>query len=468
MTKLATMNILILDDEKGFRDELGEFLADYKHCTFSAERPSEAFCILKKHSIDLAIVDIKLPEMNGLDVLSKIKSLFPDVEVVMITGHGDMESVIKAMKAGAIDFFNKPFKLKDIQRTIEKSKNYINLNKNLKVSNNGYSLISKELEKNIGFSFISENAMMKTVVRLMYSVAKSDNTTVLITGESGTGKELVARGIHYLSRRARQSVHSVNCSTIPEELFESEFFGHKKGSFTNAINNKQGWFEVADNGTLFLDEIADLKLSLQPKFLRVLEDKLISRLGETTENQVDVRVVAATNYDLTQLVKEKKFRSDLYYRLNSFVIHLPPLRERRDDIPLLVDHFVKLFSDRLKKNIRKVDKKVIEHLLQYDFPGNIRELKHMIENAVILCDGNELRINHFFSLRQHLISEFDFRSNTTTTFDLEQIERNTISLALQKTNYNKSKTAKLLNISRQALDRKLQKWNIDIRKSVIV
>lgn len=460
------MNILVLDDEKGFRDELQEFLDDNEHKTFPAARPSEAFRILQNYPIDLAILDVRLPEMDGLEVLKAVKSSFPDIEAIMITGHGDMESVIKAMKAGAIDFFNKPFKLKDIQRTIEKTKNTINLNKNLKVSNSGYSLISKELEEKIGFSFISENSLMKTVVQLMYSVAKSEHTTVLITGESGTGKEVVARGIHYLSKRAEHPLHSVNCSTIPEELFESEFFGHKKGSFTSAVNNKKGWFEVADKGTLFLDEIADLKQNLQPKFLRVLDNKFISRLGETTENHVDVRIVAATNYDLKQLVDEKKFRSDLYYRLNSFVIHIPPLRERKNDIPLLVDHFIKLFSSRLNKKIRRVDKNVIEHLLQYDFPGNVRELKHMIENAIILCDGNALQINHFPLLKQHLNTALKNNEDSDISYNLEQIERNTILLALQKTNHNKSKAAKLLHISRQALDRKVQKWNIDIRKTV--
>jgi len=460
------MNILVLDDEKGFRDELQEFLNDNEHNTFPAARPSEAFQILKKHPIDLAILDIRLPEMDGLDVLREIKSSFPDIEAIMITGHGDMDSVIKAMKEGAIDFFNKPFKLGDIQRTIEKTKNHINLNKSLKVSNGGYSLISKELEDKIGFSFISENPLMKTVVRLMYSVAKSSQTTVLITGESGTGKEVIARGIHYLSNRATHPLHSVNCSTIPEELFESEFFGHKKGAFTSAINHKKGWFEVADRGTLFLDEIADLKISLQPKFLRVLDNKLISRLGETSENPVDVRIVAATNYNLQQLVEEKKFRPDLFYRLNSFVIHIPPLRERKDDIPLLVDYFVKEFSSKLGKKINHIKKNVIEHLLQYNFPGNVRELKHMIENAVILCNGSKLRIEHFPALRKQLADAFENEIPVTTIYNLEQIERNTISLALQKANYNKSKTAQLLHISRQALDRKLQKLNIDIRKSV--
>ncbi|MCF6169550.1 MAG: sigma-54 dependent transcriptional regulator [Bacteroidales bacterium] len=462
------MNILILDDEQGFRDELNEFLGTAGNDIFPAARPSEAFQVLNKYPIDLAILDIRLPEMDGLQVLKEVKTSFPHIEVIMITGHGDMDSVIKAMKEGAIDFFNKPFKLKDIQRTIEKTKNHIQLNRNLKVSNNGYSLISKELEEKIGFSFISKNSIMKTVVQLMHSVAKSSHTTVLITGESGTGKEVVARGIHYLSERAGQALHSVNCSTIPDELFESEFFGHKKGSFTSAINHKKGLFEVADKGTLFLDEIADLKVHHQPKFLRVLDNKMISRLGETAENRVDVRIIAATNYDLRQLVEEKKFRSDLFYRLNSFVIHIPPLRERIDDIPLLLDYFIKQFSGQLRKKIRRVDKSVIEHLIQHDFPGNVRELKHMIEKAVILCNGDKLCINHFPDILQQSFTSFIHKNASGTTYHLEQIERNTITLALQQTNYNKSKTAKLLHISRQALDRKLQRLNINIQKSPVL
>jgi len=462
------MHILVLDDEKGFRDELKEYLDECKYKTFPASRPSEAFMILKKHPIDIAILDIRLPEMDGLSVLKIIKETFPHVEVIIISGHGDMDSVIKAMKLGAIDFFTKPFKLCDIHNTIEKTKNYVHLNRNLKVANNGYSLITKELEEKIGLAFISGNSLMKTVLKLMYSVAKSDHTSVLITGESGTGKELIARGIHYLSDRAKKPFHPVNCSTVSEDLFESEFFGHKRGSFTGATYDRKGWFEASEKGTLFLDEIADLNINNQPKFLRVLDNKLISRLGETTEKSVDVRIVAATNFDLLNLVEKGQFRLDLYYRLNSFVIHIPPLRDRKDDIPLLLDHFIKMYSARMNKKIQQVDKNVVEHLIQYKFPGNVRELKHMIENAMILCNGKTLRISHFISLKNHLQSSLPTDDGIPPTFNLEQIERNTISLALQKSGYNKSKASGLLEISRQALDRKLKKLNIDIHKSVTI
>jgi DNA-binding NtrC family response regulator len=462
------MQILVLDDEKGFRDELKEYLDECNYKTFPASKPSEAFTILKNHPIDIAILDIRLPEMDGLSVLKKLKKSFPDVEVIIISGHGDMDSVIQALKLGAIDYFNKPFKLSDMLNTIEKTKNYVHLNRNLKVANNGFSLITRELEEKIGFAFISGNSLMKTVLRLMYSVAKSDQTSVLITGESGTGKELIARGIHYLSDRAKGPFNPVNCSTVPSELFESEFFGHKRGAFTGAMYDKKGLFEVAEKGTLFLDEIADLEINHQPKFLRVLDNKHISRLGDTVDRSVDVRIVAATNFDLLDLVEKKQFRLDLYHRLNSFVIHLPPLRERKDDIPLLTDHFIKKYSAKLNKPIRKVDKKVVEHLIQYNFPGNVRELKHMIENAMILCDGNVLRINHFVSLKHHLHSSLETTKAALPTLNLEEVERNTISLALQKSDYNKSRAAGLLEISRQALDRKLKKWKMDIHKSVAV
>jgi len=459
-------NLLILDDEKGFRDELQEFFGSSKYRTYPAAKPSDAFRILEKHNLDIAIVDIRLPEMDGLDVLKEIKKSYPDIEVIMITGHGDMDSVITAMRNGALDFFNKPFSLHDVQRTIEKAKNHVKLNKNLQVSNNGFSLISAELENLIGFPIISQNALMKTVLNLMNHVAKSDHTTVLITGESGTGKELIARGIHYLSRRKNNHFHSVNCSAVPDELFESEFFGYNKGAFTGAATSKKGWFEAAHLGTLFLDEIADLKPNLQPKLLRVLDNKRISRLGATSKNDVDVRIVAATNHNLQQLVEDEKFRTDLYYRLNSFVIHLPPLRERKDDLTLLTDHFIKEFSGKLGKDVKRVHKSAVEHLMQYDFPGNVRELKNMIEYAVILCDGDELTLNHFINLKTNSEYLAKKRSLDSAKYDLEQLERNTIALALQKCDYNKSKTAKLLNISRQALDRKLKKWDIEIRKTI--
>lgn len=464
---MLNSNILVLDDEKGIREELREFFEDNKYNVYPVGRPSEAFQVLNTNQIDIAIIDIRLPEMDGISVLKKIKNSFPDIEVIMITGHGDMECAINAMREGAIDFFTKPFKLQDIQLTIGKTTNHINLNKNLKVSNNGFSLISKELEKEIGFPFISENLLMKTVVKLMNRVSKSSHTTVLITGESGTGKELVARGIHYLSSRKNNNICSVNCSTIPEELFESEFFGHKKGSFTNALADKKGWFEAADKGTLFLDEVADLKPSHQPKFLRVLESKSITRIGETKKNNVDVRIIAATNYDLKELVEKKKFRPDLYYRLNSFVINIPPLRDRKSDIPILVDHFIKEFSVKFNRKIEKVDKHVIEHLMGYKFPGNIRELKHMIENAVILCTGNKLNMSHFPTLNKQKIPIEGNTTHNTNNYNLEQVEKNTISQAFQECDFNKSKTAKVLNISRQALDRKLAKLSINIKKELV-
>ena len=295
----------------------------------------------------------------------------------------------------------------------------------------------------------------------MVKVAKSDKTNVLITGESGTGKELVARGIHFLSSRKDNFFYDVNCSAIPDNLFESEFFGHKKGAFTGATESKPGWFEIANKGTLFLDEIGNLKTELQTKFLRVLEQNIIRRVGSHIDIPIDVRIIAATNKDINKLVKENNFRKDLYYRLSIFVIDIPPLRERKDDIVLLLNHFIKKYSQELKKKITSYDKRVLNELLLFDFPGNVRELKNMVEKAVILCEGKRIELKHFPEILcriQQNTSEEAYPVN----FDLAAVEKDLIIQAFIKTNFNKSETLKLLNITRQSLNRRLEKFKIDV------
>ncbi len=457
---MKKLTILVLDDENGFRSELNEFLSRCNFKVHTAAKPSEAFKILRKIHIDVAILDLRLPEMSGLDVLKQIKQEFTSTEVIMITGHGDMESVIQAMRLGAIDFFNKPFKLKDIQRALEKTSTFLSIREAIDENKHGFSLIPDELETKIGHPFIGESQAMVEIIRAMAKVAASDKTTVLITGESGTGKELVARGIHYLSKRNGCTFHSVNCSAVPEDLFESEFFGHTKGAFTNAIKDKKGWFEAADKGTLFLDEIGDLKLSLQPKFLRVMDEKSISRVGETRQVPIDVRIIVATNQDLKNLVEENRFRADLYYRLNSFIIHIPPLRERKGDIPLLLNEFINKYSLLFDKKVSSVSFDLTTKLMEYSFPGNVRELKHMVEKAMILLDGNVLTLEHFDVLHDHCQKIQPDYSELQPLLDLESSEIQSVRKALESANNNKSKAAKLLNISRQALDRKIQKYGI--------
>lgn len=448
------LNLLIVDDEKAYRENIEEFFSNSKMKTFSAELPSLAFDILKKNKIDIVVLDLRLPEMNGLDVLKEIKKLYPEIEVIIITGHGDMDSVIKAMRLGAIDFFTKPFRLIEVQNAIERTKKFIYLQKKLNEIKMNYSLVSKELKEKFGNNIIGKSKEIKNVLNLMVKVAKAGNTSVLITGESGTGKELVARGIHSLSDRKDHYFYAVNCSAVPENLFESSFFGHKKGAFTGANEDKKGWFEIASGGTLFLDEIGDMPAAQQSKFLRVLEEKKITKVGSHIEIPVDVRIIAATNKDAKKLITNNVLRADLYHRLSSFEINIPPLRERIEDIPLLSDHFIELFSVNLKKNIKGINKNALEKLMAYDFPGNIRELKNMIEKAVILCDGDKLAAGYFG------FADEEYSPEIKDSYNLQSIEKNIIGKALQKTRFNKTKAAELLNITRQALDRRIEKYRL--------
>jgi transcriptional regulator with PAS, ATPase and Fis domain len=326
-----------------------------------------------------------------------------------------------------------------------------------------FELLSEELQEKTGSTIIGESAAIKSIINLMSKIAASDKTNVLITGESGTGKELVARGIHYLSKRKHKYFYDVNCSAVPENLFESEFFGHKKGAFTGATENKIGWFQVADKGTLFLDEIGDLQLNLQTKFLRVLEQNKIRRVGSNTDVEIDVRIIAATNRDLQKLIKEDKFREDLFYRFSTFLIHLPPLRERKEDIPLLTNFFADKFARLLKRPTPKIDPKLLLKLQNHKFKGNIRELKNMVEQAIILCDGNILKLEHFPIL--NTFSEnggVDVTANLDLNLNLDKLEKSIIEKALETADYDKQKAIELLNITRQSLGRRLEKYGIEI------
>ncbi len=462
---MEKVKILVVDDEQRVRDEIAEFLIENKYEVQKAALPSEAFNILKNNEIHIIILDIKLPEMDGLSALEIIKEKHPDIEVIMISGHGDMTSVIDAMRKGAADFFPKPFRLMDINLAIQRTTRYLTLSQKYKELEKNYSLISNEIQKSIGHQLIGRSKAMKNVISMMSKVANVENTTVLITGESGTGKELVARGIHYLSNRNKQYFHSVNCSAIPESLFESEFFGHKKGSFTGAVENKAGWFEIANKGTLFLDEIGDMPLSQQAKLLRVLEERQVSRVGSHDKIPVDVRVIAASNQELMKMSSEKKFRLDLYHRISSFVIHLPPLRERREDIPLLLKYFVDYYCRTLGKEIRRIESDVEKEFMKYAFPGNIRELRNLIERAIIISDNGILKLSDFqLGSNEQIVIPTETPGNNGTSaediWDLEVAEKRLIKKALERSNNNKSKAAELLNISWQSLDRRMKKFEL--------
>ncbi|NQU33306.1 MAG: sigma-54-dependent Fis family transcriptional regulator [Bacteroidetes bacterium] len=460
------INILIVDDEPRVVAEIEEFLVTKNFNVYKAGVPSLAFKILNKHFINIVILDIKLPEMDGLEVLLKIKKDFPDIEVIMISGHGDMDTVIQAMRNGASDYFAMPFRLVEINNAIMRTQRFIELNMELKSAQQNVHSLSKKILNSIGNQLLGNSEAMKLLINMMSKVAKSENTSVLILGESGTGKELVAQGIHQLSSRGNKMFYSVNCSAIPESLFESEFFGHKKGSFTGAVEDKAGWFEIADNGTLFLDEISDMPMGQQAKLLRILEERKVSKVGSRESKEVNVRVIAASNTQLEILASENKFRLDLFHRLSVFVINIPPLRERKEDIPLLFDYYLNQYSIQMQKPLPKVDARVLNSLQQYDFPGNIRELKNIIERAVILCDGDIILPEHisFSGCMQSISGDTnttDKNGNTQLNFDLEQHEKDLIQKAMTHAGNNKSKAAILLNITWQALDRRMKKYELE-------
>lgn len=380
----------------------------------------------------------------------------------MITGHGDMDAVIQAMRNGAVEFFPKPFRLLDMKAAIQRTKRFINLNHRLKEIKQSYNFLSKELRENVGYEIIGNSKAIRQVVELMSRVAKADSTSVLITGESGTGKELVARGIHFLSNRNNAYFHAVNCSAIPDTLFESEFFGHKKGSFTGATEDKEGWFEIAHGGTLFLDEVVEIQPNMQSKLLRVLEERKIRRIGAANDIPVDIRIVAATNQNIKKFLEEGKLRNDLYFRLNSFEINIPPLRERREDIPELLNYYVKILSTKLNRKVKGFESNLIRRLQSYDFPGNVRELRNMVERAIILSDNETLSIKDFAFMGISDMEELFLPEPEHEIFDLDEIEKRVILKALERSGYKKTEAAQLLNITRQALDRRLEKYDIDV------
>lgn len=455
------IKILILDDEKQFTEELSGFFQGADFESYEANTEKEARKILTDHDIDLLILDVRLPGVNGLDILKEVKIQYPDMEVIIISAHGDMDTVIKAMRLGAFDYLRKPFRYIDIQIAIERTQKYLQLHRKLKLMEERNSLISKTLEEKINRQFIGISPQILEVFDQSITASKYPDANVLITGESGTGKENIARIIHYSSTRKDHVFCAVNSSAITETLLESEFFGHKKGSFTGAITDKMGFFEVCNKGTLFLDEIADMPLALQAKILRATEEKVITRVGDTNQIRTDFRIISATNHDLNQGVEKKKFRLDLLHRLNTLHIHIPPLRERLDDIKPLLVHFVHIYTTQFKKPNLKVSKEVFDSLLKYDFPGNVRELRNMVERAIILCKGNTLGINDFPVKSQKI----PIQEKQTDSVNLKLNELYLIQKALKRANYNQQTAADILGIHRDALSRKMKKYNIAVSRN---
>lgn len=447
------LNLLIIDDDPFYRRLSASILGE-KFIVFTADSPSEGLKILKKEKISFIVSDYILPEMTGLQLLEKVKEEYPDIEVILISNSGDMDTVIEALRKGAADYFKKPFTPADIWMSIERVMKYSLLKQDLDKQKQQNVFLKKELKSEIG-TIIGKSKPILNVIEQIKMVAQTPDTSVLIIGESGTGKELVARAIHDFSERKDQIFGASNMSAIPDALFESEFFGHTKGSFTDASTDKAGWFETVNKGTLFLDEIGEMTLNLQVKLLRVLEDRKYTKVGTQKSMPFDIRIVSATNKSIASLTENTSFRLDLFHRLGTFIIHIPPLRERKEDIPIIANHFLSSLNSKMGKDIRGISDDALELFNEYRFPGNVRELRNLMERAVILCNENELQSKHF-----DIIKSFSNTKTLDETFDLEEIEKNTILRALEKTGYNKAEAARLLNIEWNALHRRLQKYQL--------
>jgi DNA-binding NtrC family response regulator len=457
---MKKQKILIAEDDDLNRDNLTELLTMEGYEVKAVENGKEAMAAFVEDKYDLVITDLKMPEGDGLELLKFVKDMNPDNIVIMMTGFGTVDSAVEAMKYGAFDYITKPMKDDLVKLTVSRALSFASLQEeNVTLRDN---LREKyDFGKMLGYS-----ECMKTIFDTIEKVAKSDST-VIIYGESGTGKELVARAIHFNSDRKNFPLIPVNCGAIPEELLESELFGHEKGAFTGAIRNRLGRFELAQGGTIFLDEIGDMSPSLQVKLLRVIQEKQFERIGGVKTINADVRIIAATNQDLELAVAEKRFREDLYYRINVIPIHLPALRERGPDIAILANHFLQKFAQTKKKDVSSISPEAIACLLHYPWPGNVRELENLIEMLVVLKDGNEivledlpLKIRQFKKEAQSIGSIQIPEDGIDFNELVNQFEKDILLNALEKSSGVKNRAAKLLNLNRTTLVEKLKRLNI--------
>lgn len=439
--------IYVLDDEKNLTDSLCVALSDAGYEVSGFYSPDTFLKRLSLEEPDLAIIDIKLPGMSGLDILKEIKNTNRDIQVIIVTSHGDISSAISATKLGAHDFITKPFDLDEMLINVSKCMEESKKDEEIRHLR-GKAFKMSELDKIMGVS--DKILSLKNKIKM---VSKYDST-VLITGESGTGKELIAKAIHNESERRNQRFIDINCSGVPQNLLESELFGYEKGAFTDAKSKKTGLIELAHKGTLFLDEIGDMPLELQPKLLRFLENRKFRQLGGRQEISVDVRIVAATNRNLKQMVEEGIFRNDLYYRLNIIPIDVPPLRERKDDIPVLCENFLKNYSVKFAKGGLAFDEETLSLMSSYDWPGNVRELKNIIERIALLCTGNVIKSDMLpFEINTLVASDKDSVLETK----LRDYEKRLIDNALKSAGGIKSRAAEILGISRFSLMRRMRK-----------
>ncbi len=459
MSATKKSRVLVVDDEEHYRSALERILVRVGHEVFTARDASEAIATVAAQPVDLVLCDYKMPGINGLEVIRQIHELAPDLPCIVVTGYGTPETSIEALRAGAYWYLEKPFeqeRLDVIRRLVEQAIEH----GRLKSENR---LLQNQLRSKYKFdSIVGKSASLQKVLGMVEKIAETDST-VLITGESGTGKELIARAIHYNSRRSDRMLVTVNCGAIPEELLESELFGHVKGAFTNAIQHREGRFSLAHGGTIFLDEIGDMSPNLQVKLLRVLQERTFEPVGSSKTEHVDVRVIAATNQNLPDMIQDKSFREDLYYRLNVLPVEMPPLRERRDDVPLLVHHFLDRARAEKECRVLGLSDDALERLVSHEWPGNVRELENMMERLLVLTSEGEIGLDDLpADFRQPPsprnqgapkvpASGLDFNDV------VEQLEVDLILQALEHTHWNKNRAAQLLGLNRTTLEGKIRK-----------
>jgi two-component system, NtrC family, response regulator AtoC len=453
-------HILIIDDEKNMRHMLQVMLGKEGYRTDSAADGMEGLSKLGEKDFDFILCDIRMPRMDGLSFLKEARARYPEKTFIMMSAYGTIDSALEAMKLGAYDYIAKPFKSDEALLTLKKAEERERLKEeNIKLQDR-----INRIEQKYSFgNIVARSESMAMVFELVERVA-DHKTTVLITGESGTGKELIAKAIHSRSSRAERHMVSINCGGIPETLLESEMFGYKKGAFTDAVRDKPGLFEEADRSTIFLDEIGELPVQLQVKLLRVLQEEEITPLGATVPKKIDVRVITATSRDLEKEVEQGRFREDLFYRINVLTIHLPPLRERRGDIPLLTGHFIDSFNRKLDKNIEGLSSSAMAFLLAHSWSGNIRELENVIERAMILARDTLItpaELPSSITSRNEITSSEDLGHSLSIKKETRRLEKELIRKALALTGGNRSNAAKILEISRPILISKIREYGLE-------
>ncbi|MEJ2716172.1 MAG: sigma-54 dependent transcriptional regulator [Deltaproteobacteria bacterium] len=448
--------VLVVDDEKNYLVVLEDLLEDEGHEILTASSGSEALDIIRTTPVDTVLTDIKMAGMSGIELLEEVTRLDPDLPVILMTAYAEVDQAVDAMKKGALDHIQKPFDNREVKKAVARGVEKRSLIRSI-----------RHLEIELGTlwgNIVGRSKAMERVFTIMKRVADTP-TTVLISGESGTGKELIARGLHHASSRSNAPFVSINCAAVPESLLESELFGYEKGAFTGAINLRQGKFEFADKGSIFLDEVGEMSLGLQVKLLRVLQEQEFQRLGGNKDIKVDVRIIAATNKDLREEVDKGRFRDDLFFRLNVVHIVVPPLRERREDIPYLVAHFLNRFGEKLGRNIPELDPEVLSTFYRYSWPGNVRELENVIERSLVLSRGQVVvpedlppEIRESPEIEEGLDALISWERGLSETLDA--IEERMIGQALKRAGHVQAQAAKILGISRSNLQYKMKKYGL--------